>query len=44
MLPLAKVTLEAKALGNLKAGDDAPLDLLPTMFCRCRGGQLLVVR
>ena len=44
MLPLAKVALEAHALGNLKAGDDAPLDLLPTVICRCRGGRLLVVR
>jgi hypothetical protein len=28
VLPLAKVTLEAHALGDLEARDDTPLDLL----------------
>ena len=31
MLPLAKVTLEAHAFGNLKSRDQASLDLLSTL-------------
>jgi hypothetical protein len=37
VFPLAKVALEAHALGDLKCRDDAALDLLSTLACPFAG-------
>jgi hypothetical protein len=44
VLPLAKVGLEADALGDLKRRDDAPLDLIPTRLAQRTGERRLKER